>query len=304
MAKGSETGGCLNCYAARWQAGPYKHVSPTTGEPFAVMRDSGPRWTGKVELIEAALDIPLRRRKPTTYFVDSMSDLLHESLPFEDILRVYRVMQRAPWHTYQILTKRAARLVEFTQWLAGHDDISAAGWPRQCWLGVSCENQKTLDDRVTKLLQTPAAVRFVSLEPLLGPIKLFSAWTNPLHVVRIPQLDWVIVGGESGPGARPMHPDWVRVIRDQCVEAGVPLFFKQWGEWHERDDILPYNEARVHPVHGVINLEYTEGVPMAKDPALLQANREGALIMSRLGKTKAGHLLDGQEWKQMPEDHR
>lgn len=288
MAKGSETGGCLNCYAARMCARGLPGLnSPTTGEPFAVMRDSGPRWTGKVELIESALELPLHWRKPRRIFVNSMSDLFHESLPNEAIDRVFAVMALCPQHTFQVLTKRPERMVAYlTGGPWGHIEQRASetiGTRREIpvehiplahvHFGISCENQETADARIPLLLQTPAAVRFLSLEPLLSPVDLskwlydntrsrvpgtdsiglvqgYDEWRDPPHgeirgrgndadrhntvsgigdssseiLVGIHQ---VIVGGESGPGARPMHPDWVRSIRDQCVAAGVPFFFKQ-----------------------------------------------------------------------------
>jgi protein gp37 len=209
--------------------------SPTTGHPFAVMTPEGPRWTGRVELIESALEIPLHWKKPRRIFVNSMSDLFHESLPFEDILKVYRVMQRAHWHTYQILTKRHARLLEFTRWLAGADDISAAEWPRQCWLGVSVENQQT-KHRIDSLRQTPAALRFLSLEPLL----------EDLSELNLSGIGWVIVGGESGPSARPCNVAWIRSVVEQCEAAKVPCFTKQLGSFWARQQNA--NPEQSYPV--------------------------------------------------------
>lgn len=301
LAPGSEAGGCLNCYAARMAARNLPGMaSPSTGEPFAVLRPSGPRWTGAVELIESLLDVPLKRRRPTTWFVNSMSDLFHESLSDKAIARVFAVMALCPQHTFQVLTKRADRML---QWASSDSQPSGineairqmmrdgkiarypecefpwAPWPLpNVRLGVSCENQPTADARIPHLLQTPAAVRFISAEPLLGPVDLglnrwvrlprpviselpfppipyaekgiYRATANPHGALavpaavsgellgvkpgefeRLPSLDWVIVGGESGPGARPMDPQWARSIRGQCVSANVPFFFKQWGEW-------------------------------------------------------------------------
>lgn len=281
MAKGSEAGGCLNCYAARMCARGLPGLnSPTTGEPFAIMRESGPRWTGKVELIKSALDLPLHWHKPRRIFVNSMSDLFHESLPNEAIDRVFAVMALCPQHTFQVLTKRPERMVAYlTGGPWGHIEQRASetiGTRREIpvehlplahvHFGISCENQATANARYPFLLQTPAAVRFLSLEPLLGPIDLGQLIRLP-HLGERPMIGWnlrkldqVIVGGESGPGARPMHPDWVRSIRDQCVSAGVPFFFKQWGgEWG------PYEFAMV-----------------------------------RIGKGAAGRLLDGRTWDGLP----
>ena len=247
MAKGSETGGCLNCYAARMCARGLPGLnSPTTGEPFAVMRDSGPRWTGKVELIESALELPLHWRKPRRIFVNSMSDLFHESLPNEAIDRVFAVMALCPQHTFQVLTKRPERMVAYlTGGPWGHIEQRASetiGTRREIpvehlplahvHFGISCENQETADARIPLLLQTPAAVRFLSLEPLLSPVDL-SKWHNTVSGIGdssseiLVGIHQVIVGGESGPGARPMHPDWVRSIIQQCKAARVAVFVKQ-----------------------------------------------------------------------------
>jgi len=153
--------------------------------------------------------IPIYKIKPTTYFVDSMSDLFHEKAPAAEIIRVFRIMNATPWHTYQVLTKRTEAV------LAMSNDLE---WSQNIWMGTSVESNDQID-RIQDLRWTPAAVRFLSLEPLLGPI-------DDLDLTGI---HWVIAGGESGPNARPMDPDWVRDIRDQCGEANVPFFFKQWG---------------------------------------------------------------------------
>lgn len=286
MAKGSETGGCLNCYAARFAARGLPGLnSPTTGEPFAVLRESGPRWTGRVELIESALYLPLRWRKPRNIFLDSMSDLFHENLTLTDVEKVFRVALSANWHTIQILTKRADVMAFRVPIVMNR--IFGPHWriPDHIWLGVSVEDQATADARIPLLLQTPAAVRFISAEPLLGPVDV-KAWLSagPARgsrggLVERPAgtepLDWVIVGGESGPGARPMQAEWAQSIRDQCQAAGVPFFFKQWGEW------LPGDQDGAMTSHG-------QALNCGDEPI-------------RLGKRAAGRLLDGREWDEMPE---
>jgi protein gp37 len=160
-------------------------------------------------LHESALELPLKWKKPQTIFVNSMSDLFHKDVPVEFILKTFDVMRRANWHTFQVLTKRSDRLLELSSQLP---------WRSHIWMGVSVE---TVDYafRVNHLRQTGAVTKFLSQEPLLGP----------LPGLNLDGIDWVIVGGESGPGARPMDPDWVLEIRDQCVTADVPFFFKQWG---------------------------------------------------------------------------
>ncbi len=177
--------GCRNCYAERMAARGLPGMrSPTTGESFAVMTPSGPQWTGRVELIESMLEVPLRRKKPTVYFVNSTSDLFHEALPDKAIDRVFAVMALCPEHTFLVLTKRPERMREY---------ITCWGWTLpNVWPGVSCEDQATADARIPLLLQTPAAVRFLSYEPALGPVDL-TQWLPPND----PHLDWVICGGES-----------------------------------------------------------------------------------------------------------
>jgi len=222
--------GCDNCYAMH-QAHRFPSFAGLTR--YVGRNGRGVDWTGCVELIPSKLDEPLRWRKPRRAFVNSMSDLFHEALPDGAILRVFEVMARCPQHTFQILTKRPARMLEFCQ------DTRAEG---NVWVGVSVEDQATADERIPLLLQTPAAVRFVSYEPALGPV-LFSSLALPLMAPPAatryesggsggrltPALDWLIVGGESGPGARPFDVAWARSAVRQCREAGVPIFVKQLG---------------------------------------------------------------------------
>ena len=252
--------GCRHCYAERMAARfsvPPAHERevqrPAPFAGFARMTANGGQWTGKVELIESALDIPLRRKKPTTWFVNSMSDLFHESLPDEDVYRVFAIMERCPQHKFQVLTKRAARLPVLVKRIYGSANMGRV--LPNVWLGVSCEDQKTADERIPLLIQTPAALRFVSLEPLLGPITLrfpagsrapdppdgFESWTEKrradwfamqaraTYMTRCEMLDWVIVGGESGPGARPCDVSWIRSVVKQCLTAEVACFVKQLG---------------------------------------------------------------------------
>jgi protein gp37 len=156
-----------------------------------------------------ALELPLRWKKPQRIFVNSMSDLFHDRVPLEYIQRVFAVMKAANWHQFQVLTKRSGRLLALTETIE---------WPRNVWMGVSVENSR-YKSRIDHLRKSGAAVKFLSLEPLIGAL-------GPLNLAGI---DWVIVGGESGPGARPMESSWVMDIRQQCASAAVPFFFKQWG---------------------------------------------------------------------------
>jgi protein gp37 len=155
------------------------------------------------------LELPLHWKSPKRIFVNSMSDLFHDDVPEEYIKQVFQVMNRADWHQYQVLTKRPSRVRKMDKKLK---------WGPQIWMGVSVENQR-YTSRIDDLRKTGAHVKFLSLEPLLGP----------LSDLNLDEIDWAIVGGESGPGARPIDPHWVTDIRDQCVSAGVPFFFKQWG---------------------------------------------------------------------------
>lgn len=165
-------------------------------------------------LHESALELPLRWKKPQTIFVNSMSDMFHQRVPQDFIVRAFDVMNRAHWHRFQVLTKRADRLAALS---------TEINWAGNIWMGVSVENE-SYSHRIKLLRKTSAAIKFLSLEPLLGP----------LNNLELDGIHWVIVGGESGPGARPMNADWVMSIRDQCLEARVPFFFKQWGGVHKK----------------------------------------------------------------------
>ncbi len=266
--------GCRHCYAermaARFETATFKpsKLRPFGAGPFAGFTKGG-KWTGRVELVPEKLDEPLHWRKPARIFVNSMSDLFHEALSDEAIAAVFGVMAAAPQHTFQILTKRPKRMHEwFVGWLAGMvgrsrnvypDDTpawvalhlvtnrarhfgapgtvqaSGDGWPLpNVWLGVSVEDQATAAARIPLLLQTPAAKRFISYEPALGPLEMLPSWLAGYDYSgglkhSAPRLDWVIVGGESGPGARPFDVSSARSVVRQCREAGVACFVKQLG---------------------------------------------------------------------------
>lgn len=189
--------GCKYCYAERMAERLQAMGQPNYRNGFALT------------LQPQMLDLPLQWRKPQTIFVNSMSDMFHGDVPLAYIRRVFDVMHRAHWHRFQVLTKRADRLARLSP------DID---WSENVWMGVSIENADYVD-RIDDLRGTGAHIKFLSLEPLLGP----------LPKLKLRNMDWVIVGGESGPGARPMDPAWVIDIRDQCRSAGVAFFFKQWG---------------------------------------------------------------------------
>ncbi len=234
--------GCVYCYAESLSARFSGAGLPYEG--FANMTPSGPRWTGEVRLIEKVIEDPLRWRRPRTVFVNSMSDLFHEKLPIEDIRRVFAVMNKAAQHRFQVLTKRSKRLCEIDPQLL---------WAPNIWMGVSVESAD-YTFRIDDLRRTGAAIKFLSLEPLL----------RPLPNLNLEAIDWVIVGGESGRGARPMNSDWARDIRDQCRGASVPFFFKQYGRKVNNPDALD---------------------PTAKENG---------------GTAKGGRILDGRTWDEMP----
>ncbi len=189
--------GCAHCYAERMARRLKAMGQPNYARGF------------ELAVHEHALDLPLKWKKSQAIFVNSMSDLFHEDVPTEFIQRVFDVMNRADWHRYQVLTKRSDRLLDLSPLLP---------WAENIWMGVTVENQD-YTPRIDDLRRTGAATKFLSLEPLLGP----------LPDLDLEGIDWVIVGGESGPGARPMSPVWVEDIRRQCASARVPFFFKQWG---------------------------------------------------------------------------
>ena len=193
--------GCKHCYAERFS----ERFRGVPGHPFENGFD--------LRLVPKALDLPLRWRASRRIFVNSMSDLFHDDIPEDYVARVFAVMRTAAWHQFQVLTKRADRLAALGPRL---------GIPDNVWIGVSVESAD-YKWRIDKLRSVPARVRFLSVEPLLGP----------LGDVALDGVHWVIVGGESGPGARPMSPVWVRAVHEQCARAGVPFFFKQWGGVHK-----------------------------------------------------------------------
>jgi protein gp37 len=249
--------GCRNCYAMRQahrQSGPGGNY-----EGLTEGSKRGPVWTGSVRTVEELLDAPLRWKKPSMIFVNSMSDLFHDDVPDDFIVQVFDVIRESfngysartgklcATHTFQILTKRAARMQYFMERLVFDGERVTLGGKglllgpalKNVWLGVSVEDQDHAIARMPYLLNTPVAVRWLSIEPMLGPIDFYAvsdAWfakgyTPWRNAPILTDIDWVVVGGESGYNARPMHPTWARSLREQCSIGGVPFFFKQWGEY-------------------------------------------------------------------------
>ncbi|BBK37745.1 hypothetical protein STAQ_28230 [Allostella sp. ATCC 35155] len=321
------------------------------GQPFhgfAERTSSGPRWTGKVEVQWDRLTAPLGWRKPARIFASSMADWFHEALPAAEIASLFAVAVAAVHlrgHTIQILTKRADRMREILESEAFWGQVNAeAGmhvmertdpldrrWgdaratleeygpgkpPPGIWLGVSAEDQRRYDERRPQLEATPAAVRFWSLEPLLGGLDLgladddecycdfagrgFFGSFDRRHAAPCPkagQPDWVIAGGESGPRARPVHPDWARSIRDQCAAAGVPFFFKQWGEWAP-GEACGAPPTRTEQTTTWWNEGWHFGTQTPADGRNGHGDDEPDLY--RVGKRRAGRTLDGRTHDGMP----
>lgn len=254
--------GCRNCYAERMAkrlvsmgvSGYGRVVGPTCD------REDG-KWNGKTHLLFDALEKPTHWKKPRAIFVNSMGDLFHENTESDWIFRVFSVIEECPQHLFIILTKRAERMQSWVQ----YSYVDRYGpIPENVWLGVTVENQRNEGERLFQLMNTPAAVRFVSMEPLLEKVVIQDPFLcHDENCGHARGLDWVICGGESGPGARPMHPYWVRSLRDQCQTDGVPFFFKQWG------DPKPYLKEQ-------LDAGYT------------------------CSKARGGDVLDGRQWHEWP----
>ena len=267
---------------------------------------------------------PIGWKKPRRVFVNSMSDLFHESVSVEIIANVWAVMAMANQHRYMILTKRAKRMWEvlnsmefgigYSSCLRILTDHTLAPDPilDNIWLGVSAETQEEADKRIPLLLRTPAAVRFVSVEPMLGPINLLPYLVpvgyNWDYERRGPaRINWVIMGGESGLGARPMHPDWARSVRDQCQDAGVPFFFKQWGEWkpisemsETENDSLYYPAPARDPEATRKCKVSNRAVGYDGEDHWERVDGHVSYLTFQVGKKAAGRLLDGVEWNREP----
>lgn len=279
--------GCENCYAERFAARLAKN--PATAPKYAGVVDERGKWTGKPNFdVSCLVSLP---KPPKRIFVGSMCDMFHENVGYEALAHIMghlALTHSNAHHTFLILTKRVDRMLDFFSNWKPHRRMS------NLWLGVTVCNQAEADAKIPVLLQTPAAKRFVSVEPMLGPVDLTAIdypsgrmdgapESGMLDALRgltmddnpmLPALDWVICGGETGPKARPMHPDWARSLRDQCQAAGVPFFFKGWGEWtadYTYDDAIR-----------------TPGAYVADTP------------FARVGKKRSGRLLDGREWNEVP----
>lgn len=332
--------GCARCYAMKLAGTRLQHHPSRVG--LTADSKTGPVWTGEVRLNENWLDQPLRWKRPRRIFVCAHGDLFAENVPDAWIDKVFAVMALARQHTFQVLTKRANRMRQYLasasadqvrdRWYrsvpAGEWYVSVAEayagihphaseetralyhkpqpvWPLpNVWLGVSAERRQEWLHRTMHLRCTPAATRFVSVEPLLGD----------LGHLNLDGIDQVIVGGESGDGARPMHPAWVREIEEQCAQSGTAFFFKQWGNWKP---ISQMKDGEADDLYHPAPLRYPEAIRRCKvsstvlhadgshydDPADSKAYAagSGAMLMFEVGKGKAGRQLDGVEHNGMPE---
>lgn len=313
--------GCKHCYAERQWPRMRAMVEAYKGRAFTDVKCHPER-----------LHQPLRIATPKKIFVNSMSDLFHEDVPFEFIASVFAVMSVTTRHTYQVLTKRPSRMREFFEWaMNGHgpDHFNASDrisdhWPKHVewkgydncgpafpyqniWLGISIENQETANDRIPYLLQTPAAVRWISAEPLIGPIDFYKAsnhwhkngYTPWRNTSVLSGIDWIVIGGESGPQARPIHPQWAHQILDQSIPANVARFFKQWGEYepiaHYFSNTEKRDEALLNPRHILVTSNGNQW----------NTDKDGqppsdCWIMLKTGKHNAGNALVGRKWQEFP----
>ena len=315
--------GCKNCYAERLshrnacasRAKKAKGENPGRLAYYEEIVTEEGRFNGEVKYVPEALDQPIRWKKPRRIFVNSMSDLFHPEVPLDVIDRVFGIMLAADHHVFQLLTKRPERMRDYL----GEEDvfhriIQAAesdglferlndrliGWPmRHVWFGVSVEDQETANSRIPFLIDTPASVRWVSYEPALGPFnphpwicqhggvdrpeQRFSSWCSPVFG----GIDWIVAGGESGPGARPAHPEWFRSVRDQCADARVAFHMKQWGAW------APESEAAGNLSRETARTALYVALDGTTRPAAT-GSREDAVTVQRLGKKLAGRTLDGE----------
>lgn len=291
---------CDNCFAAE-----YAHRFAGSLPYLASLTDANGKWNGTVRMRLDQLDLPLRTKKPTVWFVAERSDLFHPAVPDEYLDRIFAVMAMAPRHTFMVLTKRPERMRES---FPGWDGTRSVETMRpnimgalclpfpNIWLGTTVWDQDSADRNIPLLLDTPAAHSFVSVEPMLGAVDMkFHLGLAKNHEDLRGEIGWVICGGESGRNARPVHPDWVRSLRDQCAAAGVPFLFKQWGEWAPSSQAA--GKGRI--THAIC--PDGQVAPFVREK-MLDACRDCTRWedLRRGGKKAAGRLLDGREHLGVP----
>lgn len=300
--------GCKNCYAEIM----HKRLMKMQPQKYCL-----PFLDGAFEYPEA-LRYPLQVKRSSTVFVNSMSDIFHENISWNYLYKIFEIMYLANWHTFQVLTKREERLhLLHDVYFHLKRNYPDGDFPlKNVHLGVSVEDQTAADKRIPLLLKAPAAVRFLSCEPLLGPVDitnkgLRNAYSVPTDYYTEPHtgktigiewtdpgddfigIDWVICGGESGRKARPMHPDWARSLRDQCKNANVAFFFKQWGDWLPSSFTNPYFKVPI----GHFNYNLFIDGETVNEETYGHHNQN----MYKVGKKAAGRLLDGREWNEFPD---
>jgi protein gp37 len=331
--------GCTNCYAMTLAGGRLKTHPTRIGLTRA--SKAGPVWTGEVRFNERELLKPLQWTRGRLIFVCAHGDLFHENVPDAWIDQVFAVMALSPQHTFQVLTKRSARMRAYVSQLdewaledaevwraAAHrvacddDPNGSRAWHKETarlesaltnarailsarkplpnvWLGVSAEDQVRADQRIPDLIATPATVRFVSAEPLIGPISFADRWIehpdSRVHLNWLDALHWLIAGGESGLGARPMHPAWPRQLRDECAATEVAFFFKQWGGWQAVEAVEGSTQGFVYMAEdGVRDAE------LRRRESAQGSVDWTAWWFEQVGKRVAGRELDGRTWDAMP----
>jgi protein gp37 len=328
--------GCTNCYAMKLAGTRLRNHPSRKG--LTVQTKAGPVWNGEVRFNEQWLTQPMAWKKPHGIFVAAHGDLFAEGVTDEQLDRIFAVMALCPQHVFYVLTKRPERMRDYIR-MVDEEPVPTTitrvanalhglpmfedgwTWPLQnVWLGVSVEDQKRADERISVLLDTPAAVRFISAEPLLGPIDLtslddglkdgthltFDALTGLAHdghdtIYGIfgqpdPRIDWVIAGGESGSSARPSHPDWFRWLRDDCAETGTAFFFKQWGVWTPGENVKRQGTLRCA---SWFNDRWDFSKQTQREAE--ECHRDDEPDLYDVGKKEAGRLLDGVEHTAWPE---
>jgi len=282
--------GCANCYAIL-QSFRCSKMGIDKYDGVTEKKNKVLDWTGKIRMFPKVLDEPGKRKIPTRYFGNSMSDTFHKDVPFDFIDRIIQMCLNNPCHEFMILTKRPENIIKYLD--SGHTRVEMLDQCKNLILMTSVENQEVADKRVPSLLSIrdliPGFPIGLSCEPLLGPINLIRG-----------QISWCIVGGESGHRARPMHPQWVRDIKDQCLGRNVPFFFKQWGEWlpsFQENNLKP-EEVRDNRLKW-LRLDYDGNSSESLDDPMRVSDDE--LFFYRVTKKKAGRVLDGRTWDELPE---
>ncbi|MDR1660639.1 MAG: phage Gp37/Gp68 family protein [Desulfovibrio sp.] len=320
--------GCDNCYAERFAARLVQHPNPAISGKYSAVVGADGKWNGKIYSDARDMKIPSAKRVgPKRIFIGSMCDMFHPSLSWVARDHILYTIGQHPAHTFIFLTKRAELMQEA---MSRPKYLTDDGQPLpNLWLGVTVCNQQEANEKIPILLQTPAAKRGVCVEPMLGPVDLEAVsfthspgffgsalrWHHLPHCRRAeladgavyPHLDWVIAGGESGPGARPMHPNWVRSLRDQCQEAGVPFFFKGWGEYITVESIGRDDRYEDIPLRLRSSGIDVKSILKKKGGYLKKGTKDWCEIAPGLrgqacpvGKRRAGRLLDGREWNEAP----